>query len=136
MYYNNGAIKIQAFYFYRVPTGNWLYYDAQGNLIKEVNQDADFKFGIDDIAKMMLDRFDIDIYAPNTIAGFSRYVDEKNTQLPLYEIVTWYVPGSQSDNAFVINANDGSILLATRRVMGDRSQGTVYDEFIRTYQNK
>lgn len=136
MYYGNGKIKIQAFYFYKVSIGNWLYYDASGNLIKEVNYDADFKFSIDDVAKMMLDRFGIDIYAPNAITSFIRYVDEKNTQLPLYMIAVKNVPGSQSDNAFVINGNDGSILLATRRIMGDRSQGTLYDEFIRVYPNK
>lgn len=135
VYYKNGHLKIRASHFYRVTTGIWKYYDINGNVTEEVNHEQGFDLGVEDIARIMLDQFHIDIMDSQLVMGFNRYVDKQNTGLPLYEVVMSGIQGSTPGNAFIISGKDGGVLFVTTRLMGDRSRGTLYEEFIKSRQS-
>ena len=135
VYYKNGHLKIRASHFYRVTIGIWKYYDINGNVTEEVNHEQGFDLGVEDIARIMLDQFHIDIMDSQLVMGFNRYVDKQNTGLPLYEVVISGIQGSTPGNAFIISGKDGGVLFVTTRLMGDRSRGTLYEEFIKSRQS-
>ncbi|KUJ60505.1 hypothetical protein AR687_17180 [Flavobacteriaceae bacterium CRH] len=134
---SNKSLKIVGSKFYNFSIGKWEYYDEKGQLIKEINYDLDYKLTINDLAKNMKDKYNLDIMDVKKTDNVNRYIDSQKTKLPLYEI--YYNDNTQIGilNCYVINGNTGDVLFKTTRLAEtEEKQGSLYQKFIESYDKK
>ncbi|MDO6807644.1 hypothetical protein Q4603_03445 [Zobellia galactanivorans] len=89
-YYKNGNIKLEGQIFQHFfQKGIWKEYDEHGNLIKETDYDAPYKFTWEDISKLIKDRkLDMDAYGFEVTRsfGFGTANIGKETEKPFWAI--------------------------------------------------
>jgi hypothetical protein len=81
-YYDNGMIKTSGELFYNFHINTWHQYDKKGAIIKEVNENAPYKFSIEDLNKMML-KMGVNIMVIKPGVLVNRFTQEK----PLYGVI-------------------------------------------------
>lgn len=114
VYDSRGRIKVSLTEFHEMPIGKRHDYDTSGNVIKETDEDALYKFSIDDLILKMKREYNIDIENTEVISTFVRY---KTSELdfPLYEI-GHFVKHNTRCVYYLINGNTGKTLYITERV--------------------
>lgn len=80
-YYDNGIIKTSGELFYNFHINTWYNYDKNGRVIKETNENAPYKFSIEDLNRMML-KMGVNIMEIKPGVQVNRYADDK----PLYGV--------------------------------------------------
>ena len=71
-YYFSGSIKFEANLYYDCLIGITKYYDESGKLIKEVDEDAPYKFSLEDVIKKVKTEYNIDLTKPRPRMNMSR----------------------------------------------------------------
>lgn len=134
VFYNtNKSLKIKGLRFYGFSIGKWLYYDETGNIIKEINHDLEFKLSVEDLGKIMKEKYNIDIYDVQKTDEVHRFVDSVKMKLPIYTV--YYRDETKLGilNCYVINGNTGETLFTTTRFADtEEKQGSLYDKFLKS----
>lgn len=87
-FYDNGSLKETGRKFYNFPIENWVEYNENGVLIKEIDYEEPHKFSIKDLQKKIKKEFGIDIEEKNIGVSVSRSIDlppQYNVRLPLFD---------------------------------------------------
>lgn len=103
--------------FYRVRIGMWKYYDSSGNIIREVNQDAEFLFTVTMFIDKMEKEYDID-FLNKSEKSVSRYPLSKLEYLgiPTYKVDCEVVTSVERyRNGYLIDDNTGKTLYTRKR---------------------
>ena len=130
---SNKSLKIKGQRFYGFNIGKWLHYDETGNIIKEINHDLEFKLSVEDLARMMIEKYNIDIYDVQKTDEVRRFVDSVKTKLPIYEVYYRDETNIAILNCYVINGNTGETMFTTTRFADtEEKQGSLYDKFIKS----
>jgi len=114
-YFTSGILKLTGKEFYGFPVGIWKEFSEKGELIKEENEDAPFKFSIYDLHEK-LKKMGIDIMKPGTGVSVARTVEP----IPKYNV------------SHPIAPNDYS---ATKIMVFDGTDGKLITETIKKYKN-
>ncbi|KAK9670740.1 hypothetical protein QE152_g41226, partial [Popillia japonica] len=124
-----GRIKISLTNFYSTFIGKITYYDTSGNIVNETDEDAPYKFSIDDLILKMRREYNIDIEDKKKIWGVYRYVVDNGV---FYDV---RVRAPYSKNiVYLINGDNGKTLYITETETEwypGRSEETVYEEYKR-----
>ncbi|WP_456311769.1 hypothetical protein [Pseudomonas shirazensis] len=130
-YESNKSLKIKGRKFYSFSIGKWEYFNESGECLKEVNHDLPFKLSVDDLAKMMKTKYNLDIMDIEKTYNINRYVDSQKTKLSLYEIYYRDEMKPGILNCYVIDGNVGEVLFTTTRFSDtEEKQGSLYQKFI------
>ena len=138
-YYPDGMIKVSLTQFHSVYIGKDYYYDTTGKLVKEVDNDAPYKFSIDDLILKMKQEYNIDMVHADVkrVWNLNRYAVDNSV---FYEV---YVrpgnPNSVLVNAYLINGTNGKTLYITESETEwepGMSEETVYEEYKRVKMGK
>jgi hypothetical protein len=131
----NGFLTIEGFNFFDNPVGTWKYYNKSGIIEKEVNWDKPYLFSIIDLAELMKQKYNIDIMKESNLFVFNRFEEKEFLNLPLYEIGVNDPINSMRINYYLINGNNGEVLITTTRtkeyVDGEEPE-EVLNEYLRT----
>lgn len=96
--------------FYQVIIGIKKTYNEQGNLIKEINYDADYAFTTQNLIDKMLSEFQIDLLHPTLRQNIKinrGFVDRKGFPSRYYSISSEDTYGSRS---MVLDGNNGNVI--------------------------
>ena len=96
-YYLSGIIKYEANYFYNCLIGISKHYDPSGKLIKEIDEDAPYKFSLEDLIKMVKEEYHIDLMKPRPRMSITRGTD--------YGVSFGYGPGENPWSREMINVS-------------------------------
>ena len=69
----NGKIKSSSEYYAGVPIGKTKIFNTDGDIVKEVDEDAPYLFSMEDLRKLIVEIFDIDILYPKR--GYHHKID-------------------------------------------------------------
>jgi hypothetical protein len=110
-HYDSGFLKTEGTLFYNFKTGPWREYDVKGQLIKETNEDAPYKFSITDLDKMMR-KEGVNIMEVKPGVQVNRFIDDNDR--PLYG-VTHPVDAATPYHVYklLIDGNTGKVLEKT-----------------------
>jgi hypothetical protein len=110
-YYDSGQLKTYGTLFYNFKTGIWREYDLKEQLVKETNEDAPYKFSIEDLDKMMRQN-GVQIMTVKPGVQVNRFIDEE--ERPLYG-VSYPVDPTTPYHIYklVIDGNTGKVLEKT-----------------------
>ena len=100
--------------FYDANIGIWKYYDENGNLIKETNEEPLYKLSVEDIIKIMKQEYNMDLM--DTSLGYSLSRDDY--EFPQYEIIVRL--GDGLFRIIIINADNGKTVSDSQYSVDDK----------------
>ncbi|MFV0329226.1 MAG: hypothetical protein ACK5KL_05260 [Dysgonomonas sp.] len=127
-FYPDGALKIKGYRFHNLDCGVWKYYDEQGNVIKDVNWNASFKFSVEDLINMMKRSEDIDLLDGKSLFSIERY-EKNNIHKSLYAIWINSIENANMVDCFMIDGDNGDILFKRSRYKIGKN-GSFLDEYL------
>lgn len=125
----NNKLMAEGEYFYGIPIGVEREYNENEILIKETDWDKPFSISIEQLGRIMQERYEINILDRNNIVTMYRYKEDDLIKQPLYEI---YVKDKHNDlktHCYIINGNTGETLFTTTRFMEEK-RGSLLDEYL------
>ena len=119
MTYKNFSLKTKSLLyigraFYEAEIGFWKYYDENGNLIKETNEELPYKLSVDDIIKIMKLDYNIDLM--DTSMGYR--LSRNENEFPYYEISVRL--GDGLFRIIIINADTGKTVSDSQYSVDDK----------------
>lgn len=136
VYYPDGMIMVSLTQFYSVYIGKDYYYDTTGNLVKEVDNDAPYKFSIDDLILKMKQEYNIDMEHVGKVRSLDRFAADNSV---FYEVSIKVEGYTVLLNVYLINGTNGKTLYITERETEwepGMSEETVYEEYKRVKMGK
>lgn len=115
-YYKSGKIKLSASLFCNVLVDTTKWYNEYGDLVKEVNEDAPYTFSMEDIQKLIMRMFKIDILYPKSQLSIIRSKNEPilNTFPEIEYLYEIFIPTNygvrKQGHELIIDATTGEIL--------------------------
>lgn len=110
VYNRKGILIATSTEFYGMNVGEYIEYNDHQQIIKTTNYDLPYPFSIENLAKMMESNFSINILDDRQTFKVTRYIDEKNTHKPLYEVHAYYNGDKNWFSSFLIDGNTGELL--------------------------
>ncbi|MFK7002185.1 hypothetical protein [Flavobacterium oreochromis] len=107
-YFENLYLQTESNFFYDFQIGISKEYDDNGNLIKEINNDIDFKFNVEDLIKKMKESYNIDIMNTKIIHAIVRNSKDVRIKKSYYHIIV--KSGIAVYKEFLIDGNSGDSL--------------------------
>lgn len=104
-YDEKGRIKNFITNFYHIIIGKTIYYNTFGGIVKEVDEDAPYKFSINDLIVKMKCEYNMLIEDKNKVWNVGRYIEDHT---PLYVISE--KNGDFHENLYLINGYNGKTL--------------------------
>ena len=103
-------------------------YNENGELIKEVFYDKDYKFSIDDLQKKMKEVYNVDIMDKKQTRLVNRTAVDTRLKFPYYQVLV--NSGIASFTDYLLNGNTGEIIYISKTIR-DYEKDTV-DEYIKS----
>ncbi|MFK7002183.1 hypothetical protein [Flavobacterium oreochromis] len=130
-YLESKRLKITGRYFFNRPIGIWKYYDEAGKLIKENNYDLSYNFTINDLAKKMKEKYDVDIFDLKQTRNVSRYEEKKYLNIPIYEVWSYNKTNPLALICFILNGATGEIIYKGERFIEGEKE-SLLDQYLKT----
>ena len=128
VFYENGNLQFMSTHFYDFSIGISKEYNENGELIKEIDYDKDYKFSIEDLQKKMKATYNVDIMDKKQTRSVSRTTIDPRIKFPYYQVVI--NSGIASFTNYLLNGNTGEIIYISKTIR-DYEKDTV-DEYIKS----
>lgn len=129
IYNKKGVLILKSTDFYGMKVGELIYYNDQQQVVKTINYDLPYPFSIENLVKMMVNRFSVDILDSRQVSRVTRFIDEKNLHKPLYAIYVFNKDNRVWLDSYLIDGNNGDLLFQGKTPFkGKRFK--VYNQYI------
>ena len=134
--YNKDGIAIQsATFFYDIQL-NAIGYDLTGNVINKTAYDAPYKLTIEELRKLIQDRFNVDIMDTAQTSRVHRFEEKNTTNLPYYLVNYYDHQDHRKYHEVLINANTGEILQTVNGYFVSEKNPDIWQEFVKQKNNE
>ena len=127
-FFENGNLQAEGVNFYSTVIKIYKEYNENGELIKEIDYDKDYKFSIEDLQKEMKKTYNVDIMDKKQTRSVSRTTIDSRIKFPYYQVVI--NSGFASFTNYLLNGNTGEIIYISKTIL-DYEKDTV-DEYIKS----
>ena len=127
-FFENGNLQAEGVNFYSTVIKIYKEYNENGELIKEIDYDKDYKFSIEDLQKEMKKTYNVDIMDKKQTRSVSRTTIDSRIKFPYYQVVI--NSGFASFTNYLLNGNTGEIIYISKTIR-DYEKDTV-DEYIKS----
>jgi hypothetical protein len=132
------GLIIESNNFYNFRIGKDIYYDENGRVTKEVDNDAPYKFSIDQLIKKIKKDYDVDIEKKTKTVHVRRWLSFELNHKPLYCVSYDLKDESQKWKFVLVDGNTGETLFTTLFYFGCNDNETLdpYSQYLVNLRKK
>jgi len=137
-YFLNKVLNYSLLEFYSSAIGKKRIYDEKGKLVKEVDNDAPYKFSIDQLIKKIKKDYDVDIEKKTKTVHVRRWLSFELNHKPLYCVSYDLKDESQKWKFVLVDGNTGETLFTTLFYFGCNDNETLdpYSQYLVNLRKK
>ena len=127
-FYENGNLQAEGVDFYSMSIRIYKEYSENGELIKEIDYDKDYKFSIEDLQKEMKESYNVDIMDKKQTRSVGRTKIDTRLKFPYYQVIV--NSGVASFTDYLLNGNTGEVIYKLSYVRDYEKD--VIDEYLKS----
>ena len=135
-YFPNKSLKVIGRRFYDFYIGKWQVYDENGKLIKEEEEDAPYKFSVDQLIKKIKKEYDLDIEKNTKTTIVDRWLAPELNKKPFYSVSFRGKEGSTKWDYILVDGSTGETLFTSFFYFGDEETSYPFGRYIESLIKK